>query len=95
MLIPVTNGESASDDLERKCEEPLKTVAGSVSTQDIEAAALDKHLKVQTHFHPMANPQEGSKNLVEKAENEPAMGKMTLNSAKDCIVQYCSIPMTM
>jgi hypothetical protein len=40
----------------------------------------------------MANPQDGSKNLVENAENEPAIGNMTHNSPRHCIVQYCIAP---
>jgi hypothetical protein len=45
-----------------------------------------------THFQPMAKPHDGSRNRVEKAENEPAMGNMTQSSPRDCIVQYCMAP---
>jgi len=41
----------------------------------------------------MANPQDGSKNRVENAENEPAIGNATHSSPNDCIVQYCIAPM--
>jgi hypothetical protein len=40
----------------------------------------------------MAKPHDGSRNRVEKAENEPAMGNMTQSSPRDCIVQYCMAP---
>lgn len=43
----------------------------------------------------MANPQEGSKKRVEKAENDPATGKVTTSSPSACIVQNWMMPVIM
>lgn len=40
-----------------------------------------------TYFQPMAKPHDGSKNRLEKAENDPATGKVATSSPKLCIVQ--------
>lgn len=45
------------------------------------------------YFHPIANPQAGSRNLVEKAEKEPATGNTTASSPRAWTVQYSITPM--
>lgn len=47
-----------------------------------------------TYFQPMAKPQDGSRNLVEKAEKDPEMGNTTASSAKLCMVQNCMAPVS-
>jgi hypothetical protein len=54
---------------------------------------MSGRVDVVTHFQPIANPHDGSRKRVENAENEPAIGKATHSSPKDCIVQYCMPPM--
>lgn len=45
------------------------------------------------YFHPIANPHEGSRNLVAQEEKEPAIGKMTASSPRAWHVQYNMAPM--
>lgn len=47
------------------------------------------------HTQPIANPHAGSMNLVEYAENEPAMGNTTANSPRAWTVQYNIMPTKM
>ena len=90
MLVPVGNGECARNDLKRQSEEPLKAIASSVSTLSKPLRSKTSPEQIgkgfKTYFHPIEKPQEGSKNRVEKAENEPAIGKITHSSASDCMV---------
>lgn len=43
--------------------------------------------RVVAHFQPIANPQAGSRNLVEYAEKEPATGNRTAISPSAWTVQ--------
>jgi len=47
-----------------------------------------------TYFQPIAKPHAGSKNLVEKAEKDPATGRRTAISPRACTVQYNMIPIS-
>ena len=88
-FAPVVDGQGRCNNLKREHYKPLHGIAEIRVSMRIDSIISRHH----THFHPIAKPHAGSRNLVEYAAKEPEIGKSTAISPNACTVQYIIIPM--